>query len=130
MGISTSLVFGIPLTGAFGEEIHDVDPAVWDYAFVDHDVDDDDENFSDPYDQYQPGVVHLSTAEDMSLAIGIELEGEYPCSDPGLDLGNAEQVKALHDNYLAVIAALPEEVKQGLERMGRAPKLFVLRGHS
>lgn len=129
MGISTSLVFGIPLTGDFGDRLPDVDPAVWAYAFVDHHASDDDE-FSDPYENYKPGVVFNSTAEDVALLMGIPIGGGDLYSDSGLDLGNADQVQAVYDNYLAVMAALPEEVKHGLDKMGRTPKVCILAGHS
>ena len=137
MAIFTALAFGIPLTDEFGSKLKDIHPAVWNYAFVDQDeeYDDEDEDEEDEEDEeedtdekYKPGVLHVSTADDTSLVLGVYVDGDDPDQEEGLDLGNPEQVKSIHDAYLAVIHSLPEDVKQGLQNMARAPKLCVLRG--
>ena len=126
MAIFTALAFGIPLTDEFGGKLKDVHPAVWNYAFVDEDEDDDE--YEDEDEKYKPGVLHVSTADDTSLVLGVYVDGDDPDQEEGLDLGNHEHVKSIHDAYLAVIRSLPEDVQQGLQAMARAPKLCVLRG--
>lgn len=130
MAIYTALVFGIPLTTEFGRKLNDVHPAVWDYAFIDEDTDyeDDEEEDTDSEPKYKPGVLHVSTADNTSLLLGVSVGGDDPDLKEGLDLGNREQVESIYNDYLAVIQALPEDVQQGLKKMARAPKLCVLRG--
>lgn len=121
MGISTTLAFGIPLTDAFGGVLHDVPPAVLAYATPEE----DEERW---IKTYNPGIIDLDTADDTSLLIGVLVQGKNPDRHPGLDLSDAAQVQALNEQYQAVLAALPGDVRDGLAQMGRAPKLCVLCG--
>ncbi len=125
MGISTTLAFGIPLTDEFGGVLRDVPPAVLEYSTA------EEEQIASWIwsKNYNPGVIALDTAEDTSLLIGVLVPGEDPDQNAGLNLGDAAQVHALNEQYQAVVSALPEDVRDGLIQMGRAPKLCVLRGH-
>ena len=119
MAIDASLAYGIALTDEFGGRFDYVPEALFDFAA-------DFEHYGGPTAKKPPkGFTYMGTVEDPIIVLGVNV----PTGDKGFSLDDAAAVDAIHKEFLAALAGLPEEMRLLAESMQHTPRLELMYGH-